>query len=190
MSAPELAAACQVPCLRGIVEGEAEAPPQSMLRRLKLMVRRRMSPQTERRFKARTNAAMNWICSVTGKPRHPAELTVAPAVHLQAGDWVRVRSKAEIDRTLNHWRQLRGCTFMPEMVQYCESTQRVYKPLGRFVDERDLRVKTARGIVLLDRVICQGTAEFGRCDRSCMLFWREEWLERVDAPEREPIGEV
>jgi hypothetical protein len=71
---------------------------------------------------------------------------------------------------------------MPEMDQYCETTQQVLKPLERFVDERDLRVKTSRGIVLLDGVICQGTADFGRCDRSCVLFWREEWLEKIDQP--------
>ena len=69
---------------------------------------------------------------------------------------------------------------MPEMDQYCGTTQRVLKPLERFVDERDLRVKTSRGIVLLDGVVCQGTADFGRCDRCCVMFWREEWLEKID----------
>ena len=65
-------------------------------------------------------------------------------------------------------------------MQYCGTTQRVLKPLERFVDERDLRVKTSRGIVLLDGVVCQGTADFGRCDRCCVMFWREEWLEKID----------
>ena len=55
-----------------------------------------------------------------------------------------------------------------------------FKPLARFVDERDLRVKKSSGIVLLEGVRCQGTADFGRCDRSCLLFWREEWLEKVN----------
>ena len=68
---------------------------------------------------------------------------------------------------------------MPQMEQYCSTTQRVFKSLARFVDERDLRVKKASGIVLLEGVMCQGTAEFGRCDRSCFLFWREEWLENI-----------
>jgi hypothetical protein len=58
----------------------------------------------------------------------------------------------------------------------------VFKPLERFVDERDLRVKSSKGIVLLDGVTCQGTGDFGRCDRSCFLFWREEWLEKIDQP--------
>lgn len=185
MKLVETTEGCQFPSLQRISEGPAEMPPQSLARRLKLMVRRRMSPQTERRFKRRTNDLMNWFCRVRGKPERPAvqvQSASGAATHLAAGDLVRVRSKAEIDATLNHWRQLRGCTFMPEMAQYCGTTQRVLKPLARFVDERDLRVKTSKGIVLLDGVVCQGTADFGPCDRSCVLFWREEWLEKIDQP--------
>lgn len=183
MNGVDLAGNCQVPCLQGIAQGQAAMPPQSLARRVKLMVRRHMSPQAERRFKSRTNDLINWACRITGKAERPSAGPVALApVRLQAGDSVRVRSKEEIDATLNHWRQLRGCTFMPEMAAYTGTTQRVLKPLERFVDERDLQVKTARGIVLLEGVTCQGTADFGRCDRSCVLFWREEWLEKIDQP--------
>ncbi len=174
---------CQIPCMQRIAEGPAVMPPQSLARRIKLMIRRRMSPKTERRFKKRTNDLMNWFRGLQGKPELPAVRPASDtATHLVAGDLVRVRSKAEIEATLNHWRQLRGCTFMPEQVQYCGTTQRVLKPLLRFVDERDLTVKTSKGIVLLDGVVCQGTADFGPCDRCCVLFWREEWLEKIDQP--------
>ena len=177
----ENTADCQMPCLQRIAEGDAGMPPQGLARRLKLMIRRRLSPQAERRLKMGSNEVMNWLCRIRGRSERP---TARPAdnstIHLSAGDWVRVRHRSEIDATLNHWRQLRGCSFMPEMNQYCGTTQRVLRPLERFVDERDLRVKTCRGIVLLDGVICQGTADFGRCDRSCVLFWREEWLEKID----------
>ena len=71
---------------------------------------------------------------------------------------------------------------MPEQEQYCGTTHRVHKRMERFVDERDLRVKRSRGIILLEGVMCEGTAEFGSCDRSCFYFWREEWLEKVDGP--------
>lgn len=183
MTLPEIAGGCQIPCLQRIAEGTAEMPPQSLTRRLKLMIRRRLNPQTERRFKMRSNDVMNWLCRIRGRPERPAVRTaVGTPDHLKAGDWVRVRPSTEIEATLNHWRQLRGCTFMPEMAQYCGTTQRVLKPLERFVDERALRVKRSRGIVLLEGVVCQGTADFGRCDRSCVLFWREEWLEKIDLP--------
>jgi hypothetical protein len=183
MKSLDLTGDCQMPCLQRIAEGDAGMPPQSLARRLKLMIRRRLSPQAERRLKMRSNDLINWLFRIRGKPERPMSRPAGSStVHLQAGDWVRVRPRSEIDATLNHWRQLRGCTFMPEMDQYCGTTQQVLKPLERFVDERDLRVKTSRGIVLLDGVVCQGTADFGRCDRCCVMFWREEWLEKIDQP--------
>jgi hypothetical protein len=174
---------CQVPSLPQMATGEAETPPKSLSRRIKLMIRRRMSPRTERQFKKRTNDLMNWIGRTSGKPELPlVQVASGSTLRLQAGDVVRIRPRQDIDATLNHWRQLRGCTFMPEMDAYCGTVQKVLKPMERFVDERDLTVKTAKGIVLLEGVYCKGTADFGRCDRSCVLFWREEWLEKIDHP--------
>jgi hypothetical protein len=175
---------CQIPCLQLVAEGIAEVPPESLRRRIKLMVRRRLSPSKERAFKNRTNDLMNWGCELTGRNAKPtASSANSPSSKLNAGDWVRVRSLRGIEATLNHWRQLKGCTFMPEMAEYCGTIRRVLKPMNRFVDERDLRVKKASGIILLEGVMCKGTAEFGRCDRSCFVFWREEWLEKI---EKEP----
>lgn len=175
---------CQMPSVQAMATGEAETPPKSLSRRIKLMIRRRMSPRTERKFKKRTNDLMNWFRGVTGKPQLPVvQVEKNSAPRLQAGDRVRIRPRAEIDTTLNNWRQLHGCTFMAEMDEYCGTEQRVLKPMERFVDERDLTVKTAKGIVLLDGVHCKGTADFGRCDRACLLFWREEWLEKVEEVE-------
>lgn len=172
---------CQIPCLQHIAQGIAEVPPESLGRRLKLMIRRRLSPTRERTLRRRSNDLMNWFCKLTGRSSRPsAPPASVSSTRLKAGDRVRVRSKEEIESTLNHWRQLRGCTFMPEMVQYCGTTHWVHKAMKRFVDERDLRVKRCNGIILLEGVWCQGTADFGSCDRSCFLFWREEWLEGID----------
>ena len=170
---------CQLPCLQHVSEGVADVPPQSLSRRVKLMIRRRLEPRSERRLKMFSNDLANWLCRITGRNGRPAAHPVVAERPLQGGDWIRVRSRTEIDATLNHWRQLKGCTFMPEMDQYCGTTQRVLTRVERFVDERDLRVKTTRGIILLEGVICQGTADFGRCDRCCFPFWREEWLEKI-----------
>ena len=103
---------------------------------------------------------------------------------LKPGDIVRVMSRDKIRATLNHWNQLKGCSFMVEMESYCNTTQRVFKRVDQFLDERDYHVKTCHGIVLLEGVICEGTRDFGPCDRSCFFFWREEWLEEVDPPFR------
>jgi hypothetical protein len=85
-----------------------------------------------------------------------------------------------IQATLDPWNYLKGCGFMEEMWQYCGTHQRVLKPVRRFLDERDYRVKKARGIVLLEGLACEGTRDYGRCDRSCHYFWREEGLVRDD----------
>jgi hypothetical protein len=176
---------CQIPCLQLVGEGMAPSPRESLSRRIKLMARRRLSPKNERAFKTYTNDLMNRFSKIRGKGGKPSSPPAkSPAVRLQAGHWVRVRSRGEIEATLNHWRQLKGCTFMPEMARYCGTTQRVLKPMKRFVDERDLRVKKSSGIILLEGVMCEGTSDFGGCDRSCLYFWREEWLENIAAPDR------
>lgn len=98
---------------------------------------------------------------------------------LQPGDLVRVRSKDEIKETLSRWNSLKGCTFLEEMWPYCGTTQHVMKKVERFLDERDYQTKKTKGVVLLEGIICAGTIDFGKCDRSCFFFWREEWLEKI-----------
>jgi len=171
---------CQLPCLQLVAEGIAQGPPVSITRRTKLMIRRHLSPDKERSFKNYTNKCMNRLSEITGTSTKPsAHSTGGPCYQLQAGDWVRVRSREEIESTLNRWNQVRGCGFMPEMAEFCGTTQRVFKSMKRFVDERDLKIKKSFGIVLLEGVTCRGTAEFGSCDRSCLHFWRQEWLEKI-----------
>jgi hypothetical protein len=109
----------------------------------------------------------------------PAVLRGAGFSPIQAGDLIRIKSKAEIRATLGLWNEMRGCTFMEEMWSYCGTTHRVLKRVEKFMDERSYKIKKARGLVILEDVICQGTVDFGPCDRSCFFFWREEWLEKI-----------
>jgi hypothetical protein len=166
---------CQMPDLQAIAEGEADMPTPSLSRRLKLALRRHLPPRQERALKICSNNMIDRFYRWIGRNQSPVvQVSQASSAMLKAGDLVRVRSKSEIEATLNHWGQLRGCKFMPELAQYCGPTQRVLKSMERFVDERDLRVKKCKGIILLEGVHCEGTTDFGRCDRSCFLFWREE----------------
>lgn len=172
---------CQFASMKNLAQGNAEVPPQSLSRHLKLFLRRHMSPGHERALKRYSNSIVDWLIRLRRKKTPAATpVTNVQTTGLKAGDLIRVRSQEEIEATLNHWRQLRGCTFMAAMVPYCGTVQRVLKPMERFVDERDLRVKKCKGLILLEGVMCQGTTEFGRCDRSCFLFWREEWLEKIE----------
>jgi hypothetical protein len=120
--------------------------------------------------------------SRTARAPSPAAGTGATAAvqGFVAGQAVRVRSREEIQATLDPWNYLKGCGFMEEMWQYCGTNQRVLKPVRKFLDERDYRVKKTRGIVLLEGLHCEGTIDYGRCDRNCYYFWREEWLDEIE----------
>jgi hypothetical protein len=107
----------------------------------------------------------------------------APVVQFKRGELVRVRSHEEIASTLDPFNELKGCAFLPDMYQYCGTQQHVLMVMQRFIDERDYKLKKARGVILLENVICHGTTTFGACDRCCFLFWREEWLEKVTQAE-------
>ena len=54
---------------------------------------------------------------------------------LRPGDLVRVKSKEEIEATLDHTNHNRGLSFDGEMVRYCGRTARVRARVNRLVDE-------------------------------------------------------
>jgi hypothetical protein len=98
---------------------------------------------------------------------------------LKAGDWVEVRSKEEILRTLDKNGQLDCMPFMPQMFQYCGKRVRVSKRAHKSCDTVNrpagLRLKNT---VHLERLRCDGAA-YGGCQAGCLLFWRTEWLKPV-----------
>lgn len=154
--------------------------PLPLTLRLKLAIKRRLTPKQQTVWRKRLRAVAAYFgVNKAGDRRH----VVIPAVtmELKPGDFIRVRELEEIRSTLDEAGRLRGCSFMPEMERFCGTKQRVLKCVARFLDERDYRVKQTGGLVILDGVMCEGTAEFGRCDRSCFFFWRQEWLEKVES---------
>ena len=166
---------CQITTLSHIIEGPQDKHPMS----LRLLIRNILGPRRVRTLKKYANDLFDFKVRLQGKK--PTELPLyQPEVSLKAGDLVQVRSLIEIKATLNHWGQLKGCSFAHEMEQYCNTTQQILKPVERFVDERDFRILRTKGIYLLDGINCPGVASLGRCDRNCFFFWREEWLERID----------
>ena len=92
---------------------------------------------------------------------------------------VRIRSRQEIEATLDFDLQLHGCKFLEEMWKYCGTTQSVFRNVSRILDERDYLAKNCKGLMILEGLICDGTKSIGRCDRSCFYFWRIEWLEKL-----------
>jgi len=172
---------CQIPCLPRLANGLAEIGPQTWDKRIKHVLagvwNYSIKPLMKKGY-AFYRTRLKWAAKKqkAGRMEMPP-----PIVHsLKSGDMVRVRSLKKIQATLDPWKELKGCAFLEYMCQYCETTQRVLQPLERFLDERDYKVKKVQGIVLLEGVICRGTPVFGRCDRCCYLFWREEWLEKIN----------
>jgi hypothetical protein len=151
----------------------------SLISQVRLFFRRHLSLNTRRKLKKSLHLNILWQ-GVKNQPGNmPQEMRFkGELLGLQAGEWVRVRPEEQIRSTLDEAGKLKGCSFLNVMLPYCGTRQKVFKPVTRFVDERNYKIKTPHGIVLLEGVMCTGTEFYGKCDRSCLFFWREEWLER------------
>jgi hypothetical protein len=112
-------------------------------------------------------------------------------VNLQPGDQVRIRSKSEIEMTLNVKGINRGMSYGEELSPYCGSVRTVHKTVTQFIDEATGVMRfTKTPCVMLDGVVCKGEYSECRllCPREISAWWREAWLERVDSVEN-PHGE-
>lgn len=86
--------------------------------------------------------------------------------------WARVRSFAEIERTLDSEGRTEGLPFMPEMLDFCGRAFRVRKAanicLGGY--------RRIERVWHLEGPRCSGAAH-GGCQAQCLLYWHESWLE-------------
>src|ERR1700722_13972258 len=98
---------------------------------------------------------------------------------LRVGEWVEIRSKEEILRTLDCNGQLDGMPFMPEMFAFCGKRFQVYKRAHKTCDTvfpiRGRRVDDA--VHLETR--CDGSAH-GGCQAGCLIFWKMAWVRPPD----------
>jgi hypothetical protein len=98
---------------------------------------------------------------------------------ISVGDWVEVRGKEEILKTLDERGEVEGMPFMPEMLSFCGQRFQVYKRAHKTCDT----VFPIRGR-RLDRSVhletrCDGSAH-GGCQAGCLIFWKEVWLMPID----------
>jgi hypothetical protein len=114
-----------------------------------------------------------------------------PRSDLQPGEYVRVRSREEIARTLNAQGRNKGLWFDREMLPFCGGIFRVRQRVRRFVDERDGKlVELKTDAITLENVVCSGERSLRRwfCPRAIFPYWRECWLERVEQPTAAPAA--
>ena len=96
---------------------------------------------------------------------------------MRVGDWVEVRSEAEILSTLDAKGRLDGTPFMPEMFQYCGQRFRVYKRAHKTCDyttQYPYHTRRLEDTVHLE-TRCDGSGHDG-CQAGCLLYWKMAWL--------------
>jgi len=98
---------------------------------------------------------------------------------LKSGDFVEVKSAAEIWTTLNIEGKCRGLYFMPGMWDYCGRRLRVLQPIERMMSEKTGEMRVLNQTVILEGVTCDGKAH-GGCQRGCYVFWKDAWLKRLE----------
>ena len=98
------------------------------------------------------------------------------------GDLVMVRPLDEILATLDEKGTLGKLPFMPEMREFCGRQFRVSRRAFKTcVDDAEMR--RLDDTVFLEEVRCSGEAH-GGCDKACLIFWKEAWLQPVPAVDR------
>jgi hypothetical protein len=106
---------------------------------------------------------------------------------LRVGNWVEVRSKEEILRTLDENGKLEGMPFMPEMFAFAGKRFQVYKSAHKTCDTIfPVRGRKVHRAVHLE-TRCDGAAH-GGCQAGCLIFWKEAWLKAVEAPAGKASG--
>ena len=99
---------------------------------------------------------------------------------LKVGDLVEVRSAEEIVATLDERGELENLPFMPEMLAFCGRRLTVHKVAHKLCDSisRSGMRRMTNAVHLTDSR-CDGSAH-GGCQTACSLYWKEQWLRRVD----------
>ncbi|HSK25566.1 MAG TPA: hypothetical protein VK894_01470 [Jiangellales bacterium] len=117
-------------------------------------------------------------------PRVRGRLDKTPRerLDLQPGELVEVRSREEIEATLDRSLRNRGLSFDVEMTRWCGRRARVLRRVERIVDEASGRMlELPNDCIVLEGVACEG--DYHRlCPRQVYAYWREIWLRRVDEP--------
>jgi hypothetical protein len=107
---------------------------------------------------------------------------------LKPGEYVRLKTQAEIEQTLHKDGKNRGLWFDPqEMAPYCGRIVKVRKSVTKIIDEptgKMLHMK--QPCIMLEGVVCKAEYASDRlnCPRAISSYWREIWLERVEDDHR------
>ena len=149
-----------------------------------------------RRIYAAFNEWMHQLCTGREAPYlfknvKPCLKTPTGRLDLRPGELVRVKSKSEIEKTINDKGLNRGLSFDPEeMAAYCGRVFRVRGCVTKILDELTGKmIQMKHPCIILDGVVCN--AEYARCRLNCPraipAYWRELWLERIKVEQEAKI---
>lgn len=133
----------------------------------------------------------NWIHLLVSGRESPSILgkiksgdrTPEGRLNLKPGELVRIKSKNEIEETLNDKGLNRGLYFgEDEMLSYCGGIFRVQSIVTKILDESTGKMLYMKQpCIILEGVVCK--AEYSSCRLNCPraipCYWHELWLERV-----------
>lgn len=106
--------------------------------------------------------------------------TTPGVLGLRVGELVEVRSEAEIRETLDERGELENLPFMSEMLAFCGQRLTVHKVAHKLCDTISRSgMRRMTDAVHLTGARCDGQAH-GGCQTACSLYWKEQWLKRVD----------
>jgi hypothetical protein len=107
-----------------------------------------------------------------------------PTLNLRPGEKVRIRKFDQIHQTLDINGKYQGLAFTPAQTKYCGGNYVVLKRVEKAFNEKTGKLFKMKDTVLLDNVVCDGQSgmrlEWDGCDRHCLLWWKEIWLERIE----------
>ncbi len=145
------------------------------------------TPRGYRIMKAVRESMHRWL---TGREvpnfdgRVPSDAqTPTGRLDLKPGERVRIKSKQEIEQTLDEAGKNRGLSFGKELSLYCGREAIVRRTVTRILDEQTGKIlEMKQPCIVLDGVVCSAQNSQNRllCPRAIAPFWREIWLERVD----------
>lgn len=114
----------------------------------------------------------------SGSPTPDRRTDLAP------GELVQINSKEAIFATVNHQCRNRGLQVDEEMTRYCGGRYRVRSRVTQIINESTGEMMHfSNPCIVLEGVDCLGEYADRRllCPRRITTYWREIWLERVDA---------
>jgi hypothetical protein len=138
------------------------------------------------KFQAANNMFFPRFKLIRGGRRYPffegklTGRTPKEELNLQPGEIVEIKSRQEIEATLNERGENRGLRFGITMVPYCGQRARVLTRVHKIIDEASGEMVTMKTpCIILENVTCR-IDNFQFCPRAIYPYWREIWLRRVD----------